>query len=891
MALLTDTENTTILQIIKQGWLEKQNRHLKSWRKRWVILYRDKENVSLYTYKQKDAYESPTEIITIDKYTNIFSSNFLFIIQCAITKEEFHFNAPSKLDLNEWVQNIKDMIDPQNVHTVNNDNNTNCECTKTCPNKHVLKKFKTPRETFLCDGCDTKCALNTILFGCRECNYDLCEMCCSDDNNGNLLKSFSPKYGYCSTALYSHDIKEEKYYDSDDNKYHNDDAASRLFYEKSKLWETGKILKVYFMGGQIDVQQKVLKIAQKWSKYCNITFVETNDKNDSDIRIAFNQNQGSWSYIGNHALTIDKDRETMNFGWFKSVDNPDDNEYNTTTLHEFGHVLGFKHEHLHPIDKIPYNKEKVYKYYKKTNNWDKDMVDRNILNRVDPIRVCGFDEKFDKDSIMMYTINPSLLKIPHHPRFDKLTTRNYKLSLIDKQKAYRFYPFFYPQIGSIVTILSKKQVQESFKIATRRRYDAKLYDKYCHQTGLVIGHHTTNGVRVLFDDNIKIIPALWYEPMSMEMLNQNDDIDRKTPVHRLFVGDHVRIIAENSYYEQQEGIIQLHDCETFTAKLVTIAIKPFNDRLVRLYPKEIKKLESHEVHTKEKANKSSDCQCRAMLITSTERTEDAEIMKKYLTKGNHVMVENEDVIAFNKENNDLSKEKLLNVIKNMFNDKKRNNFIIYYSGPSEDNTGNWEYDGNYDQFCISLKDIVNVWQQKKYDHYYHELIAHEYWKVLYIVLDCDYAGKWVDDCRQFFNNAPVIIQASCGKNEKCDAGVFTKRWAPHCIGAASKEWSAGKWIYQSVTFIPKGVFAASKALSYDLLKVVYNLTYSFKPCSTVEPSFMLLGDTKLHWNWNVEGRSIAYTSTHNILMTIINDWEKLDHIRSGEIFCFDFTAV
>jgi hypothetical protein len=34
----------------------------------------------------------------------------------------------------------------------------------------------------------------------------------------------------------------------------------------------------------------------------------------------------------------------MNLGWFKDECNPAHNEYLATTLHEFGHALGFTHE-------------------------------------------------------------------------------------------------------------------------------------------------------------------------------------------------------------------------------------------------------------------------------------------------------------------------------------------------------------------------------------------------------------------------------------------------------------------------------------------------------------------------------------------------------------------
>eukprot|EP01084_Bolivina_argentea_P009269 17342_1 len=51
----------------------------------------------------------------------------------------------------------------------------NYQCT--CPGRHGLKKFVTQTYGFRCDGCGAKIPILTVMFGCRQCNYDLCQSC------------------------------------------------------------------------------------------------------------------------------------------------------------------------------------------------------------------------------------------------------------------------------------------------------------------------------------------------------------------------------------------------------------------------------------------------------------------------------------------------------------------------------------------------------------------------------------------------------------------------------------------------------------------------------------------------------------------------------------------
>ncbi len=166
-----------------------------------------------------------------------------------------------------------------------------------------------------------------------------------------------------------------------------------------KLWQPGRTLRVRFLDGDPQVHERIPPFAQLWSQYANLNFAFTDDA-DAEIRISF-QNQGSWSYVGTDALVIPLGQPTMNFGWLTRA-TPND-EYGRVVTHEFGHALGFIHEHQNPATDIPWDKEAVYSFYAGPPNfWTREQVDVNLFTRYSA-DITQFSD-FDPASIMLYPI-------------------------------------------------------------------------------------------------------------------------------------------------------------------------------------------------------------------------------------------------------------------------------------------------------------------------------------------------------------------------------------------------------------------------------------------------------------------------------------------------------
>jgi len=252
---------------------------------------------------------------------------------------------------------------------------------------------------------------------------------------------------------------------------------ARLIRTAEKKWVNGTVLHYCFLDENHlkgdDSQKKVVRDAfEVWMNVgIGIKFLEVEDSDDAEIKIGFDQNDGSWSYVGREIL---KKKHTMNFGW--DLTSPGEID---TAIHEIGHTLGFPHEHQNPNAGIVWDEESVYtELSRPPNNWSREDTFYNIIRKIDPDTIQG--TKWDPDSIMHYPFGPGLIKEPK--KYQNGLSPTPGISKKDISQVKLFYPPLekkFPELKMLKSELLeiKQGEQKNFQIipTSSREYNFRTF--------------------------------------------------------------------------------------------------------------------------------------------------------------------------------------------------------------------------------------------------------------------------------------------------------------------------------------------------------------------------------------------------------------------------------
>jgi hypothetical protein len=164
-----------------------------------------------------------------------------------------------------------------------------------------------------------------------------------------------------------------------------------------KLWPSAGVhLGVQFLDSpDQETRRKILAAANRWGTRSNVKFSESSS---GEVRLARVQGQGYYSYLGQDILHVQG--VTLNLDSFTA--RTPDSEYLRVVQHEFGHTLGWPHEHMRRDMVSRLDVQKTLAYFERTQGWDADTVRQQVLTPLDDATLTALP--VDVLSIMCYQL-------------------------------------------------------------------------------------------------------------------------------------------------------------------------------------------------------------------------------------------------------------------------------------------------------------------------------------------------------------------------------------------------------------------------------------------------------------------------------------------------------
>lgn len=164
-----------------------------------------------------------------------------------------------------------------------------------------------------------------------------------------------------------------------------------------KLWDKATVAKmpVSFLGRpSAELKRKTLHFANELNKGgAAVEFVESSN---GLLRVAFDPGDGHYSYLGTDNKLIKSGEKTMNL----ELDlNSPESEWWRVCPHEFGHALGFPHEHARKEIVELLDPAGCYAEFARYG-WSRSMVDQQVLTPLDQRSIMGTPSNVN--SLMCY---------------------------------------------------------------------------------------------------------------------------------------------------------------------------------------------------------------------------------------------------------------------------------------------------------------------------------------------------------------------------------------------------------------------------------------------------------------------------------------------------------
>ena len=206
-----------------------------------------------------------------------------------------------------------------------------------------------------------------------------------------------PRCRYRTDLQLSHDLAVEE---NPLNRGPSGGRRKRGLIQTGRLWKPGRTLWVSFLNSpDRKLKMAIFDAAMQWIDLseANLTLeLSEDDDRQAQIRVLTGGSAvNNESDIGTDALAYEDDTMSL-------VVVPGDDRFESTVLHEFGHALGFEHEHQHPDADIPWNVSLLKQAYASVPGWSEHDVQEQFLNKRPDTGV--IKTPYDPQSIMHYSV-------------------------------------------------------------------------------------------------------------------------------------------------------------------------------------------------------------------------------------------------------------------------------------------------------------------------------------------------------------------------------------------------------------------------------------------------------------------------------------------------------
>jgi hypothetical protein len=168
------------------------------------------------------------------------------------------------------------------------------------------------------------------------------------------------------------------------------EGRSEYVIRRKRRWSCGSTVTVAFKGGSKALRAKIASATDDWTALGNIK-LDFGDASSgyrdwspadteyvADIRISFDDPEGGyWSLVGRDSRVSSlagPGQPSMNY---QDFDKGLPSDWRATVLHEFGHALGFEHEHQHPRTGCDFRWDDDPGYEKTQDEFDQYVIDAN----------------------------------------------------------------------------------------------------------------------------------------------------------------------------------------------------------------------------------------------------------------------------------------------------------------------------------------------------------------------------------------------------------------------------------------------------------------------------------------------------------------------------------